>query len=86
MVKEQLHGTPWRVRYYRDGSAASRLSPADLDSSVIADAKVLHLTGITPALGPSALATVLRAVEIAQQAGTLVVIRCEPPSCPVGGR
>ena len=72
MVKEQLHGTPWRVRYYRDGSAASRLSPADLDSSVIADAKVLHLTGITPALGPSALATVLRAVEIAQQAGTLV--------------
>lgn len=72
MVKEQLHGTPWRVRYYRDGSAASRFSPADLDSSVIAGARVLHLTGITPALGPTALATVRGAIEIAREAGTLV--------------
>ena len=31
MVKEHRGGPPWRVRYYRSGSAASRLSPADLD-------------------------------------------------------
>jgi 2-dehydro-3-deoxygluconokinase len=72
MVKEQLHGTPWRVRYYRDGSAAAQVSPADLDASVIADAQVLHLTGITAALSPSALATVRAAIEIAREAGTLV--------------
>ena len=52
MVKEHRGGTPWRVRYYRNGSAASRLSPADVDAAAIADADVLHLTGITPALGP----------------------------------
>lgn len=72
MVKEQLHGTPWRVRYYRDRSAASRLSPTDLDASVITGARVLHLTGITAALGPTALATVRRAIDIARAAGTLV--------------
>ena len=72
MVKEQLHGTPWRVRYYRDGSAASRLTPDDLDPDLIAAARVLHLTGITAALSSSALATVGRAIEIARAAGTLV--------------
>ena len=76
MVKEQLHGTPWRVRYYRDGSAASRLSPADLDPAVvrraIADARVLHVTGITAALSGCALDTVRRAVRLARAAGVLV--------------
>src|SRR6478752_6967275 len=50
MVKEHRGGTPWRVRYYRAGSAASRLTPADIDDTAVADADVLHLTGITPAL------------------------------------
>jgi 2-dehydro-3-deoxygluconokinase len=74
MVKEQLHGTPWRVRYYRDGSAASRLATADIEaaSEAIAAARVLHLTGITAALSASAPAAVHRAVEIARAAGTLV--------------
>ena len=53
MVKEHRGGRPWRVRYYRAGSAASRLSPADVDAVAdeIAAADVLHLTGITAALG-----------------------------------
>jgi 2-dehydro-3-deoxygluconokinase len=72
MVKELRGGKPWRVRYYRSGSAASRLSPADIDAAVIADADVLHLTGITPALGQGPLQAVEHAIDIAHQSGTLV--------------
>jgi 2-dehydro-3-deoxygluconokinase len=74
MLKEHRDGRPWRVRYYRRGSAASRLSPADVDAAaaVIGAADVLHLTGITAALGPSPLAAVERALEVARDAGTLV--------------
>jgi 2-dehydro-3-deoxygluconokinase len=76
MLKERRNGRPWRVRYYRAGSAASRLAPADIDDDVttalIRDAAVLHLTGITAALGPSPLAAIERAIGIARAAGTLV--------------
>ena len=74
MVKEQRGGRPWRVRYYRSGSAAARFSPADIDlhQAAIADADVLHLTGITPALGSGPLDAVERAIEIAHRSGTLV--------------
>lgn len=72
MVKEHRGGRPWRVRYYRAGSAASQLSPADVDEAAIAGADVLHLTGITPALGPGPLLAVERAIEIARQVDTLV--------------
>jgi 2-dehydro-3-deoxygluconokinase len=72
MVKEHRGGRPRQVRYYRSGSAASRLTPADLDEDAIGSADVLHLSGITPALGQGPLRTVERAMEIAQAAGTLV--------------
>lgn len=72
MVKEHRGGKPRQVRYYRSTSAASRFTPADLDEEVIAAADVLHLTGITPALGPGPLRTVERAIEIARAAGTVV--------------
>ncbi len=72
MLKEYRGGRPWRVRYYRSGSAASRLSAADVDETAVAEADVLHLTGITPALGPGPLGAVKRAIEIARASGTLV--------------
>jgi 2-dehydro-3-deoxygluconokinase len=72
MVKEHRDGTPWRVRYYRSNSAAAQLTPADLDETAIGEASVLHLTGITPALGPGPLLTIQRAIAIARAAGTLV--------------
>ena len=46
-------------------SAGSRLGPADLDESAIAAAGVLHVTGITPALGPGPAAAVRAAVDAA---------------------
>ena len=41
------------VRYYRAGSAASRMSPSFLDSLPIDSARIVHLSGITPALSAS---------------------------------
>lgn len=72
MIKEHRQGRPWRVRYYRTDSAASQMSPSDLDETVIAEAAVLHLTGITAALGPSPLKTMESAIDIAHAAGTVI--------------
>lgn len=56
-----------RVFYYRKGSAASNITPEDLDEKYIASAKYLHITGITPVLSESARRTVLKAIEIAKK-------------------
>lgn len=72
LVKEHRQGRPSRVRYYRAGSAASRLSVADLDEAAIRAAGVLHVTGITPALGPGPTAVIHRAIDVAREAGTTV--------------
>lgn len=76
MLKELRAGRPRRVRYYRSTSAAARWCPEDLDPLVerIAGAAVLHLSGITPALGTGPLAVVRRAIAIARSAGTEVVL------------
>jgi 2-dehydro-3-deoxygluconokinase len=60
------------VTYYRAGSAASTLDPADLDESYLAQAKILFVSGITPALGPRCKETVEQAVETAHRLGLLV--------------
>jgi len=72
MVKERRTDTAIRVQYYRAGSAASRLSPSDVDESVVRGARVLHVTGITPALSASARDAVHAAVEVARSAGVAV--------------
>jgi 2-dehydro-3-deoxygluconokinase len=72
MVKEQRTAVATQVWYYRRGSAGSRLSVDDLPDDVIADAEVLHLSGITPALSDSAATAVQRAVEVARSAGTTI--------------
>ncbi|GAA0412536.1 sugar kinase [Microbispora corallina] len=60
------------LAYYREHQAGAALSPADLPLDVIAGARILHVTGITPALGPTALAAVEAAVAAAREAGTTV--------------
>ncbi|MGW7361867.1 sugar kinase [Streptomyces sp. NPDC054841] len=44
------------VLYYRAGSAASAMSPANVPHEDLAGARVLHLSGITAALSPDCLA------------------------------
>jgi 2-dehydro-3-deoxygluconokinase len=60
------------VAYYRRGSAGSRLEPADLPVDVLRAARVLHVTGLTPALSPTARAATFAAVEEARSAGVPV--------------
>jgi sugar/nucleoside kinase (ribokinase family) len=52
--------------YYRHNSAGSNLSPKDVDSKYIASAKVLHVSGITPALSASAREATVAAIQTAK--------------------
>jgi 2-dehydro-3-deoxygluconokinase len=70
--REWLPDGARRVYYYRAGSAAARMAPEDLSAEQFAGARIVHLTGITPALSASCAAAVARAIELAQAAGALV--------------
>jgi len=54
---------PVRVLYDRRESAFARLTPAQVDWEPVRRARLVHLTGVTPALGESARALVERAVR-----------------------
>ncbi|MFP7297925.1 sugar kinase [Neobacillus niacini] len=73
MFKEYLRENQTRVFYYRSNSAASRLSPEDIDRSYISQAKYLFVSGITPALSRSCQLAVMAAIEIAKENGVQVV-------------
>jgi 2-dehydro-3-deoxygluconokinase len=60
------------VFYYRRGSAASRLSPDDIEEDYIKSSRLLHLTGITPALSESCRKAVLKALRIAVENDVIV--------------
>lgn len=72
MIKERRTEEALKVWYYRSGSAGSRLERNDIPAQAISDARLLHLTGITPALSPTALDAVLFAVRCARESGTLI--------------
>lgn len=60
------------VEYHRKGSAASHMAPADIDVDWLTGARLLHVTGVFPAISASALATTRRAVELVRAAGGTV--------------
>jgi 2-dehydro-3-deoxygluconokinase len=72
MVKEHRLGTPTHVRYYRKHSAGSHLAPDDLDRDALAHADILHLTGITAALGDTARAALRHAIAVARGGGATI--------------
>ncbi|MGH3716955.1 MAG: sugar kinase [Micromonosporaceae bacterium] len=72
MVKHRRTADRTRVDYHRAGSAGARLCPQDVPSGVVAGAAVLHLTGITPALGPGPADAVRHAIQVARDAGVTV--------------
>ncbi|MDH5362511.1 MAG: sugar kinase [Aigarchaeota archaeon] len=55
------------VLYDRKDSAASMMKPGEIDWSFLKGAKVLHTTGITPALSQSCAETVIEAIETAKR-------------------
>lgn len=72
MFKEISEGRDTRVYYYRKDSAASRMVPGDLDAAYIAGARVLHVTGITPALSATCMETLMQALVLARSHGGTV--------------
>ncbi|WP_280890912.1 sugar kinase [Streptomyces sp. LBL] len=74
LLTEPRLGTLTRVSYYRSGSAGSVVSPADVLPALAATPRILHLTGITPALSPTAAEAALAAATAAREAGITVCL------------
>jgi len=60
------------VVYHRRGSAGSALCVDDLDLATIGDSRLLHVTGITAALSPTAHEACMTAMRTARDAGVTV--------------
>ena len=63
---------PGRVIYDRAGSAMAMISPDEVDWVYVREAKVVHLSGITPGLSPSCRTLVARAIDEARAARIFV--------------
>ncbi len=61
-----------RVYYYRDGSAASTIDTGDIDAALARGPRLLHLSGITPALSQTCRGAIEYAVTAAPAAGVLL--------------
>ena len=66
-----LDGDP-HVAYYRKGSAASKMTPAQMDEIDLADFDLVHMTGILPALSSECRAATKRLMQRAKEAGITV--------------
>jgi len=71
MLRDIVRGN-LSVYYYRKHSAASMMMPDDLDPEYIAQSKIMHITGITPALSTSCLEFTRKAIQIAKNNGVKV--------------
>lgn len=61
-----------RFTYRRAGSAASRMTAAEPGLALVAQARVLHVSGISQAISDSAAQAVAAAIGAAREAGVLV--------------
>ncbi len=71
LKNQVLKGDP-EVFYFRKNSAASYLSEKDVDELEFGEAKVLHMTGILPALSLSCRNATYRLIEKAREHGMLI--------------
>ncbi|MCT9931904.1 sugar kinase [Planotetraspora sp. A-T 1434] len=74
VIRQRRIGRLSHAVHYREGSAGSRLSTGDVPAEAIQSARVLHVTGITPALSGYAWSAVHHAVKLATDAGVLVSV------------
>lgn len=72
LIIREVVGGRSSVYYYRKQTAASQMRPEHLDEDYISQAKLLHITGITPALSESCRETVKEAVRLARKHGVKV--------------
>lgn len=66
MIKERRTSEVTQVHYWRQDSAGSRTSEKDVPEAEIRNARVLHLTGVTAALGHGPRRALWKAIEIAR--------------------
>lgn len=73
MLKEHvLDGRDARTEYFRKGSAASLLAPADLDTSWLTSTRHMHATGVFAAVAANTDAAVAHAMQAMRAAGRTV--------------
>ncbi|MFZ5825830.1 MAG: sugar kinase [Bacillota bacterium] len=73
IVKERPGLGDPNVYFYRRGSAASTMSPAEFPVDLVRQARFLHATGIFPALSPNCLETTRTALRAAREAGVPIL-------------
>lgn len=73
MIKGRVHGggDP-EVEYHRQGSAASRFQPEEIDMPWLTRARHLHATGIFAALSSNCLASSIASMEAMRQHGKTI--------------
>lgn len=71
-VERHAHGD-FKCYFYRQFSAASRISPADIDPDYIKQAKIIYLTGITPVISESAYQATEKVFQVALKNGQTIV-------------
>ena len=71
-VERQMNGE-FKCYYYRQSSAGSLISPADIDPEYIKQARIVYLTGITPVLSESAHEATKKMLQIALENGQTIV-------------
>ncbi len=69
MMKSSTQKGDPDIAYYRKGSAASKISPHDIDGLDLYGCERLHVTGIFPAVSESALSATRRLISRAQALG-----------------
>lgn len=74
MFLEPRLGHVNRVTYRRTGSAGSTLRPADIEAALARRPRWMHLSGITPALSPSAREAAEYACRTAAATGTRICL------------
>lgn len=74
MLKHRQPDGSTNVTYSRRASAGSALRPEDIPADFIARGRILHVSGITPAISASAAAAIERAVDVARHASLRVSV------------
>ncbi len=69
MMKSSTQKGDPDIAYYRKGSAASKISPHDIDGLDLYGCERLHVTGIFPAVSESAFSATRRLISRAQALG-----------------
>ncbi|MDQ0243365.1 2-dehydro-3-deoxygluconokinase [Bacillus fengqiuensis] len=70
--KEMSENGSGRTFYYREKSPTSTMTPDDLNEDYFKQAKLLHVTGVFPAIGGNNAAIVQRALTLAKRYGLLI--------------